>query len=228
MFRQKAIVPAYIYPSYLGSDWDKIIGSGNKSAYVVMNPNSGPGTSQNSDYVNVVNRCVAASVPVIGYVYTNYGNRSTSQVEADVDTYYNWYNVSGIFFDQVATAANQESYYQTLTNYVKSHHCNGTVVLNPGAVPDQSYFTSTGADCIVVFENTETVFSTATFPSWLSTVPAKQVGMIVYSATNYNSDMTTMAHLNAAIVYVTNQGGSNPYGALPSYWGDMVAYPNGN
>jgi hypothetical protein len=50
MLRQKALVPAYIYPSWSGSDWDKLIAAGDR-VWAIMNPNSGPGTSSNSDYV---------------------------------------------------------------------------------------------------------------------------------------------------------------------------------
>lgn len=231
MFRQKLIVPAYIYPSWNGSDWDKIIAAGHKVAYAIMNPASGPGTSQNSDYVAVVNRCVAASVPVIGYVDTNYGAISTGTVESNIDKYYQWYQVSGIFFDRVASAAGNVSYYNTITNYVKTNHCNGAVVFNPGTLPDQTYFTGTNADCIIVFENNDTAFQTATFPSWLATIDSKRVGMISYNApaeSNAWADMNLMAQRNAAIVYTTNQNLPNPYGALAPYWPDMIAYPNGN
>src|SRR5215472_2688384 len=44
------LVPAYFYPSFLGSDWDRMdTAAGKIPLTAIMNPASGPGPSQNSD-----------------------------------------------------------------------------------------------------------------------------------------------------------------------------------
>jgi hypothetical protein len=47
----------------------------------------------------------------VGYVYTDWGARSLSAVEADVNAYYSWYGVNGIFFDQASTNCAYSSDY---------------------------------------------------------------------------------------------------------------------
>ena len=75
-----------------------------------MNPGSGPGAGPNSDYTHEVDLLRAAGGQVIGYVPTTYGARPIDQVLADVDAYYAWYGLDGIYFDEVASAGDQDAF----------------------------------------------------------------------------------------------------------------------
>lgn len=231
MFRQSAFVPAYIYPGFAGSDWDKLILAGGKQSAAIMNPASGPGTSSNSDYVNVINRAQPAGVPVFGYVDTNYGARSAADVEADIDKYRNWYKVYNIFFDRAASDLGHISYYQTLYNYVRSFSPNAKVVLNPGTVAttDNGYFTV--ADYLCVFEGDYAAYQATVFPTWLLAKPASQIVHLVYSVPDVPSMQIAIAlaaQRNCANPYITDQALPNPWGKLPAYWADMLVYPGGH
>ena len=68
---------------------------------MIMNPNSGPGASQNPDYVAAVTRAKAAGIKVLGYVHTSYGALSPATVKAEIDAYKAWYQVNDIFLDEV-------------------------------------------------------------------------------------------------------------------------------
>ena len=60
---------------------------------------------------------------VLGYVSTRNGNRATSDVEADIDTYASWatsYRPSGIFFDEVSDGAGKVSLYTSYVTYARN------------------------------------------------------------------------------------------------------------
>jgi hypothetical protein len=93
-------------------------------------------------------------------VRTGYGNRSSSDVLADVAQYAAWPNVSrldGIFFDE--TADKKASLYQSYAAAVRQdtwHLPGSIIILNPGAPVQTSYFGF--VDEIVVFEDTFAAF----------------------------------------------------------------------
>ena len=91
------VVPAYFYP---GSLWTSMNSAAGRVLLVaIMNPNSGPGAAQNPDYVAAVNAMRASGGKVIGYVSTSYATRGTNAVLTDIDRYFSWYAVDGIFLD---------------------------------------------------------------------------------------------------------------------------------
>src|SRR5580704_14505275 len=98
---QNMAVPAYFYPGPL---WTQMDHAGSALRIAVMNPNSGPGSAPDPNYVSAVHAAQAAGISVVGYVYTDWGARRLSAVEADVNAYYRWYGVNGIFFDQASTS----------------------------------------------------------------------------------------------------------------------------
>ena len=119
-------IPLYTYPCFTTTQctWTAVIQA--RQAYpsvpilAVINPNSGPGTSKDPNYVQGVKNLQAAGVLVLGYIWTSYGRSSLPNVESQVNSYKNWYSVNGIFFDGMAYVAGSEKYYSTLNSYVKS------------------------------------------------------------------------------------------------------------
>src|SRR5580765_227010 len=76
------MVPAYFYPTP-GGLWDSLSNAATHIPLVaIMNPNNGPDTGQNPDYVAAVNSVHSAGGKVTGYVYTSYAARPLAQVEA--------------------------------------------------------------------------------------------------------------------------------------------------
>jgi Spherulation-specific family 4 len=67
---QSMAVPAYFYP---GPFWSQLDRAGSGVDVAVMNPNSGPGTGPDPQYVRAVRSAKAAGITVVGYVYTSYG-----------------------------------------------------------------------------------------------------------------------------------------------------------
>jgi spherulation-specific family 4 protein len=80
---QQMAIPAYFYATK--PEWTQLQSSGGPVSIAVMNPSSGPGSLQNLDYVNTVNKTKDAGVRVFAYVWTEYGDRSLSDVKSDID-----------------------------------------------------------------------------------------------------------------------------------------------
>ena len=88
----------------------------------IMNPNSGPDTTQNPDYVAAVNSLRASGGKVIGYVSTSYTSRAASAVRTDIDRYFSFYAMDGIFLDELTDDAdtNHLNYYAALYQYIQA------------------------------------------------------------------------------------------------------------
>jgi len=219
-------VPAYFYPGGGPNYWTQLQQTG-PGALAVMNPASGPGSAPDANYVSAVKAAEAAGITVVGYVYTSYGSRSLGAVESDVNKYYNWYPVQGIFFDEASTNCSQESYYAQLNSFVKAKGGVARTVLNPGTQTNQCY--ASAADTLLTFEGSDSDYvSSYSAPSWVSSYPASHFWHVIY-ATSTTSAMATAVQLskarNAGYVYVTSASLPNPYDVLPLglYWSSELA-----
>ena len=232
---QNIAVPAYFYPSQPTSQWNKAVSDAplptTTARILIMNPNSGPGRALDPNYVTAITTVHAAgsNFLVYGYVHTKYGKRSLATVKGEIDQYYSWYAVDGIFVDETASAASPvASYYQPLANYITSKKPEAGVMLNPGVYPDQSYLNITvpsGSSLIVnVFESSYASYLTATVPSWAFSYPSSRFSHLIYSATaaQMPNAVSLSQQRNVLWVYVTDLGVSNPWAALPSYWSSLT------
>ncbi len=214
------IVPLYSYP---GSYWNQVIQAKNAHPSVpiiaVVNPNNGPGSSIDSTYVSSIQQLQSAGITVLGYVYTGYGSRSTSSAEADATTYHNWYNLSGIFFDEMSNAAGDESYYSTLTQYVKSHGMTMTVG-NPGTDTLSSYVGT--VDNLVIYENPG-LPTISDLAGWHTSYAKSNFSMIAFGVGLPTQSYVTSTTGYTSYIYVTNDNLPNPYDTVPSYFGSLVA-----
>lgn len=232
---QNIAVPAYFYPSQPSSQWNTAVSDAplppSTARILIMNPNSGPGKALDPNYITAINtvHTAGSNFLVYGYVHTKYGKRSLATVEGEIDKYYSWYAVDGIFVDETASAASYvASYYQPLANYITSKKSGASVMLNPGVYPDQSYLNITvpsGSSLIVnVFESSYASYLTATVPSWAFSYPSNRFSHLVYSATaaQMPNAVSLSQQRNVLWVYVTDLGVSNPWAALPSYWSSLT------
>ena len=222
---QTMAVPAYFYP---GSYWTQLDQAKPGVGVAVMNPNSGPGSGPDPNYVAAVKSAEAAGITVVGYVYTSYGSRSIAAVESDINNYYSWYpDLDGIFLDGASTSCANEPYYATLNRYVKSKGGAGLTVLNPGTQTNQCY--EPAADILLTFEGSDTQYvNSYSAPSWVAHYPASHFWHVIYGTPTVSA-MATAVQLskarNAGYVYVTSASLPNPYDLLPTglYWTDELA-----
>jgi Spherulation-specific family 4 len=149
----QAMIPLYVYPTYLGSFWDVIEANPTNIGYVIANVDTGPGTSVNSDYTTHIDNCRAVGINVLGYVDTNYAAIAPFMVEAEMATWEGRYGVDGFFLDQVPNGVGSETYYAALNAYAKTLHPDLITVNNFGTTFAESYMPT--AEIHVITETSE-------------------------------------------------------------------------
>jgi hypothetical protein len=221
------VVPAYFYPSG-GSDWNDLNDAADKVPITaIMNPGSGPGSSVDSNYVSAVNTFRAAGGRVIGYVHTSYTSRPLSLVLSDVDKYDMWYNIDGIFIDEMSNTGPAErlDYYRDVYNYVKGIDPNWEVMGNPGTTTLEQYLTWPTADRLMVFENVGSAYPAYVPSSWNFNYDRSTFVHLVHaesSSENMLADVQLAIQRNAGGIYVTDDVLPNPWDRVPNYWTALV------
>ncbi len=248
----KLIVPAYFYPGEwnTSSKWytmcnqmpaDSIaimnpslsprsrawwwsFGFGFANIESFMNPSSGPGISRDTNYSTAVANCQDLNQNVICYVDTDYGDRPLANVEAEIDKYYLWYGVDGIFLGEMSSNSSSQSYYQDLYSYIhtKGGSLHDLVVGDMGTFPSTDWPLSDGnvVDILVGFEGSYSDYSDLTPPSWINDYPASDFAALVYNTNSSNlgstcSSLNLMGGPGIQYRYVTDAAN---YTVLPSYW----------
>lgn len=177
------IIPLYTWPG--NNAWDAVFKSiaahPSTTFYLIINPNSGPGTTEYPDDAFITSVSKLNSYPnthLLGYTLTDYGARPRAKVESEIAMYAKWssytgknISLSGIFFDVASNGQDrsQLEYYQQVSSTAKRSGLD-IVVFNPGAkimadVPQ--WFAA--ADLIVEYENTYT--------NWLASAPTAHLSL---------------------------------------------------
>ncbi len=220
------LLPAYFYPSSdpNQSFWDEMTAAaGQVGITAIMNPDNGPGSSVNSDYTTAVNVFRAAGGKVVGYAHTSYGARSQADVLSEVASYASFYNIDGIFLDEMSNTSVDFAYYQSLYSSIKSTNPGYRIFGNPGTNTLESYLTA--ADVLVTFEN-QTGYDTFTPDTWTNNYTADHFAHLLY---NVNDKAAMLAYValaadrNVGYLYITNDILTNPWDTLPQYWNAEVS-----
>lgn len=224
------LVPLYSSPP--STFWSTITGTAGKGTgkvetIIIANPNSGPGSAVDSAYTTAINSARAAGAQVIGYVASTYGAKSSSTINAEIDTWYSLYPmIDGIFVDEATNDNNSThiTYYTNLNNYIHGKKAGAITVTNPGTTTLESYMAT--ADIIVVGETDPTALLALTQPSWVANYPASRFAYLSYGATQ--SQMTSIVSRavaqNIGYVFVTSDALSpDPWDNVPTYWSAEVS-----
>lgn len=146
--------PKLIVPMYFPSDgqgqqwWNQVISTAPEGSILIANNGNGPGTQQNAALDSNINNADAAGLVPVGYVDTKTAQVPLSQVESQIDQWYqNDPNLKGIFLDEgssnsdgtggAPTSPSEVAYYQQIGDYVHDKY-GGTVVLNEAGQPNQA------------------------------------------------------------------------------------------
>ncbi len=218
-------VPAYFWAT---AQWDRMLMNSTELRYVVLNPDSGPGSVSYPTFVTKVAAARSQGAVVVGYVDTTYAARPLAAVKADIDRYRAWYGVNAFFFDQTPYDCADIAYYDELKTYVRAESL-GLIFHNPGMNPQECYLNA--ADVIVNFEGSEATYAGWTPAAYASTYPADRFWHIVYSVdpTHGPALRTTATERNAGLVYLTEQAMPNPFSVIPSdaLWDAQTPTRNG-
>ncbi|MEZ5729129.1 MAG: spherulation-specific family 4 protein [Burkholderiaceae bacterium] len=224
------LVPAYFYPSRRDTHWPRLIAAARQvPVTAILNPASGPGSRADSNYLKVTAELRAAGGRVLGYVHTSYGERALSDVVADVDRYAAMYPIDGIFIDEMANDDDTAHYlyYQAIHGYIKALNPQWRVIGNPGAPTQALYLSMPAADVLNVFEDKRRAYVRSYWqPDWVDAYPASRFAHLVVSAAQASAMRDAVSRAvsrRAGWVYVTDDGGGNPWNRLPSYWAEEIA-----
>src|SRR5438445_989087 len=218
------VIPLYTYPT--DGTWDQIIQAKNAHPSVpviaVINPSDGPGASFDANYLAGIKKMQAAGVMVLGYVHTGFGYgglRSPAVLEAEISNYKTWYNPNGIFFDEMANIPGDENYYTVLNTYTKSLGFTYTMG-NPGTETLPSYIGT--VDNIVIYESGG-LPAISDLAGWHTQYSKSNFSYVAIGVSSLNTAFEIQSSQYVGYIYITNDGGGNPYDTLPSYYGNEVA-----
>ncbi|ORY81848.1 Spherulation-specific family 4-domain-containing protein [Leucosporidium creatinivorum] len=162
------LLPLYFWPNEDGTCWSDVTSVAaahpDLSWVIIINPESGPSTvSAIQPILDCIPQLRSAipSAKLVGYVSTRYGERASSDVEADIDTYATWGTVKttngslvglldGLFADEMSSDGSDVSLYASYASYARDK-LGDLVVMNPGTSADAGYYET--ADLIVSYES---------------------------------------------------------------------------
>ena len=117
-----------------------------------------------------------------------------------------------------------KEYYYRIWLHINALNSDWLIIGNPGAMPDQKFFNAKNVNVFVTFANYEG-YDALKAPAWLKQGDKKTAHLVYDIATA--EDMKK--HIAAAKahgvdwIYVSDDGGGNPWDTLPAYWDDLVA-----
>ena len=217
------IVPLYTDPS--DTSWTAIVAAKRAHPIVrvvaIVNPNSGPGASQDAAYTAGIATLEAAGIQVIGYVATGYASHSVASMEAAIDTWRTFYPaIEGIFFDEQSDKAADVAYYQTLSQYAKAHGLPYTVG-NPGSDTSEAYVQMGALDTMLIYES-KGLPSVASLGGWHAKYAPANFGVIPYGAA-FDATFVADARKVVGYIYIQSDDLPNPWDTLPPFFGDLLA-----
>lgn len=217
------LIPLYSYPSDSAS-WVAVISAKKANSSVpvaaIINPDSGPGSAIDPNYVRGTAQLKAAGITAFGYIHTSYGKASIASLEAQMSQCAQWYGPSGMFFDEMANTPGFESYYATLTRYAKSLGMTITIG-NPGTDTIPSYIGTV---------NTLVIYEKSGYPSfdflsggWHALYSPSNFAFIAYGVSSLNKATAQRDARRVRYEYITDQVEPNPYSAFPPYLASEVS-----
>jgi hypothetical protein len=219
---QSIAIPSYFYP---GALWTRLEQAHPTVGLAIINPNNGPGTAFDQQYAEQVRHSQEVGLRILGYVPTRYGQRPSADVEREIDAYYAWYGVDGIFLDETSRDCTlAKAYYTPLNRYIKAKNAKGVTVLNPGVSTNECYMAA--GDILVTFEGDYAHYASASYaqPSWVQAYAPGRFWHLIYAVTtpaDMRRAVTLSRKRHAGWIYVTPATvQSNIWKVLPPdhYW----------
>jgi hypothetical protein len=215
------IVPLYAYPT--SPTWNGLIQAKQSNPHVpiiaIINPNSGPGGSSDPAYVSGIASLQSAGISVVGYVPTGYASVSLSTVEASATDYKDWYDVNGLFFDEMSNSQSVAGYYSSASQYAASIGL-GLTVGNPGTSVPSSFV---GAVSILVIYESPGLPGVSTISSSTMGDASSNFAMISYGVSSPTQTYLQSVAQYVSYAYFTDGQAPDPYtGILPSFLGSLM------
>ena len=218
-------IPSYAAPGT--AEWEGfVVGAAATDGFVILNPDSGPGSNIDETYVTASADARARGVRVLGYVPTTYGTRDPEHVDGDVNQYTTWYNVDGVFFDEVSSDCEAfAAWYAARAAAANGLVSSGDalVVYNPGAITCAEHLD--GADVIVVAEDRMAQLTRFVAAEWMAAYPPERFMFLAYDApgVDLGQNLKFVHDQGIGWTYITDDRPRDPWDELPTYWDAEVA-----
>ena len=226
------IVPLYIYPQLWISDnaWKRLANIAkrhpNSKIIAIINPENGPGTLRNTDYAYGIKMLKDVGITVVGYTYTEYGQRPTSEIQTDINRYQSFYSIEGgvmgILFDEMSNQPGKESYYKNLSNYAKSKAATLTIG-NPGTSTTESYVSTMDTMTIYEGQGLPSISLLNDRTTFAGTYDKRNFNYVSYGIPSLDIAATKMTTFFVGWLYVTDDDLQNPWDSLPSYLEQLIS-----
>lgn len=226
---KKILLPLYIYPSWWDENlyrWDEVASARTKAEiWAIINPASGPDGPPNSDYQRGMADLRAAGVTMLGYVWTNYGNKPIEDVKGEIDIYAEHFvphGLSGIFLDGVSSSADQLPYYADLQAYAQGKGLS-PLVLNPGTTIAEEYLAQEIGDVIVIYEDRYENFLSHTLPDYVGRYPPERFAVLIWGVPGIAEAREVLRRAQGiGFFHCTEDTPPNEWDTLPSFWEEWV------
>jgi hypothetical protein len=220
-------VPAYFSPP--SDSWQRLIDGAPTVGMIIFNPDSGPGSAADPAYTKVIADAQAKGITMLGYVATSYGARPEADVIADINRYYDFYSLSGIYFAEGPMdndCTSMEAMYHRMSDAVRSRDSRAFLAVGTRFCPTYIYF----FDLMVQFARNWNEYQTDYAPpSWMPANSPQRFCHFVNSvpASDASTALSRMYSNGAGWIYVTDQSDPNPWGVLPTYFDEELATMRG-
>lgn len=225
------LIPLYSYPVwYTPKDyiWDDIITASHLvSITTIINPNNGPGGIPNADYQEGLRQLRNNPIRILGYVSTQYAQREIDDVQRDIDIYAQYFDIDGIFLDEVTNTSDKIGYYKKLSEYIKKIPKFQSVFLNPGTHINEEYVREFVGDTVVVFEDEAINWSDYQPNTYIQNYPSTRFAILIHSIPdilNIATYLKLAISRNISYVYLTDDRLPNPWDSLPIFWENEINY----
>ena len=216
-------VPAYFPPS--DAQWHRLISAAPTVGMIVFNPDSGPGAAADPGYATVIAQAQAAGITMLGYVATSYGARPEADVIADINHYYDYYTLSGIYFAEGPMENDcmpMEAMYHRMSDAVRARDPQAYLAVGTRFCPTYITF----FDMMVQFARNWSEYQTDyTPPSWMPANSPQRFAHFVNNvpASDASAALSRTIANGAGWVFVTDQSDPNAWDVLPSYFDEELA-----
>ena len=184
----------------------------------VINPLNGPG-GPNYVFATYVKEMQDADIEVLGYVSTYWSAVRLETVKDDIDKYKEYFDVDGIFLDEMSNRAEDAERYREITTYAKSVGMK-YVIGNTGTDAAPDYIGV--VDNIVISEGYgEPTLSR--LAGWHVPYGRENFSYIAYNRNTVDPQYVATSTYFASYVYITDDYLPNPYDKLPSHFDALLA-----
>ena len=213
--RTGLLIPLYLYPAdiHTNAAFNRVMELKRQFPAVpfwfIANPASGPGDAVDANYTKAIDRLIGSGCVVIGYLPTDYGRRTSEQVQKHLLAWKTMYpRVHGIFFDEMIYEDTEVAVaHQVKLNALAREGGFWPTVANPGTSTPGRYFAAEAADVIVIHESSQLPQEETLHGNYFggnSDFAPHSRAVLLYGRPNPELDAIRMISRHARWVYITH------------------------